>query len=129
MIRHLNPPTLGQPKGYTHIVETRGARTVYISGQVPEDAAGNIVGAGEFPLQAKRVCENLKLALEAVGATFEDVAKTTTYVVAMSELGALREIRAGYLGSKPPANTLVEVNKLAHPDYLVEIEAIVVLDD
>ena len=127
MIRHLNPPTLGQPKGYTHIVETRGARTVYISGQVAEDTAGNVVGVGEFSTQARQVFENLKLALEAVGATFEDLAKTTTYVLSMSELGALREIRAEYLGPNPPANTLVEVNRLAHPDYLIEIEGVVVL--
>ncbi len=129
MIRHLNPPTLGQPKGYTHIVETRGVRTVYISGQVSEDATGNVVGAGDFPRQARQVFDNLKLALEAVGATFEDVAKTTTYVLSMSELGVVREIRAGYLGTNPPANTLVEVNKLAHPDFLIEIEAVVVLGD
>ncbi len=129
MIRHLNPPTLGQPKGYTHIVETRGVRTVYISGQVSEDATGKVVGAADFPRQARQVFDNLKLALEAVGATFEDVAKTTTYVLSMSELGVVREIRAGYLGTNPPANTLVEVSKLAHPDFLIEIEAVVVLDD
>ncbi len=47
----------------------------------------------------------------------------------MSAIQTLREIRSGYLGSNPPANTLVEVNKLAHPDYLIEIEAVAVLDD
>ena len=128
MNRHINPATLGSPHGYTHIVETRGARTIYISGQVAENKEGHVVG-GDFGAQTRQVFENLQSALEAVGATFGDVAKTTTYVMDMSEIQALREIRAGYLGPNPPANTLVEVNKLAHPDYLIEIEAVAVLDE
>ena len=128
MNRHINPATLGSPHGYTHIVETRGMRTVYISGQVGEDREGRVVGP-DFASQARLVFENLKAALDAVGATFGDVAKTTTYVLDMSEIQALREIRAGYLDPNPPANTLVEVSKLAHPDYLIEIEAVAVLDE
>ena len=128
MNRHINPDTLDPPHGYTHVVETRGVRTVYISGQVGEDREGRVVG-NDFASQARQVFENLKAALEAVGANFGDVAKTTTYVLDMSAIQTLREIRSGYLGSNPPANTLVEVNKLAHPDYLIEIEAVAVLDD
>ena len=92
MNRHINPVTLGAPNGYTHVVETRGVRTVYISGQVSENREGNAVGM-DFTSQTRQVFENLKAALESVGATFNDVAKTTTYVLNMSEIQDLREIR------------------------------------
>ena len=128
-IRFSNPTTLSTPTGYTHVVETRGARTIYIAGQVAFDKSGNLVGAGDFSAQAAQVFQNLKLALESVGATFDDVAKTTTYVTDMSNLQALRDARMKYVGANPPANTLVQVVRLARPEFLLEIEAIVVLPD
>ena len=77
-VRYLNPETLSVPSGYTHVVEVRGGRTVYISGQVPFDKAGNVVGAGDFAAQTTQVFENLKLALASVGATFDNVVKNNT---------------------------------------------------
>ena len=59
-IRFINPETLSSPPGYTHVVEVRGGRTVYISGQVPLDKAGNVVGIGDFAAQTRQVFENLK---------------------------------------------------------------------
>lgn len=129
MNRHINPANLGAPHGYTHVVETRGARTAYISGQVAEDVSGNVIGERDFEAQTRQVFQNLERALAAVGATFADVAKTTTYVLDMSQIQILREIRAGCFGETPPANTLVEVRALAHPGYLIEIDAVAVLDE
>ena len=71
--------------------------------------------------------ENLKAALAAAGATFENVVKVNTYVTDMSQLKALREIRSGYFGSNPPASTLVQVVALAVPDLMIEVEAIAVV--
>lgn len=126
-VRFLNPATLSMPPGYTHVVEVRGGRTIYISGQVPLDKAGNVVGAGDFAAQTTQVFENLKLALAAVGATFDNVVKNNMYVTDMSQIQVLREIRLRYYGTNAPASTLVEIGKLARPEFMIEIEVIAVI--
>ena len=128
-VRYLNPETLSAPPGYTHVVEVRGGRTVYISGQVPLDKAGNVVGAGDFAAQTTQVFENLKLALASVGATFDNVVKNNTYVTDMSKIQTLREIRLKYYGKNAPASTLVQIGKLARPEFMIEIVLIAVLPD
>jgi enamine deaminase RidA (YjgF/YER057c/UK114 family) len=128
-VRYLNPETLSAPTGYTHVVEVRGGRTVYISGQVSFDKAGNVVGVGNFAAQTTQVFENLKLALNSVGATFDNVVKTNMYVTDMSNIQALREIRLKYYGKNAPASTLVQIGKLARPEFMIEIEVIAVLPD
>ena len=128
-IRHTNPPALSTPTGYSHVVEVRGGRTIYIAGQVPLDQAGKVVGKGDFAAQATQVFENVKSALAAAGATFENVVKVNTYVTDMSHLPALREIRGKYYGRNAPASTLVQISKLAHEDLMIEIEAIAVMPE
>jgi enamine deaminase RidA (YjgF/YER057c/UK114 family) len=126
-VRYLNPPTLSMPTGYSHIAEVSGGRTIYIAGQVAFDNSGKVVGKGDFAAQATQVFENLKLALAAVSATFENVVKVNTYVTDMSHLERLREIRAKYYGKIAPASTLVEIGRLANPDLMIEIEAVAVV--
>ena len=70
--------------------------------------------------------ENLRVALAAAGAGFGDVVKANYYVLDMSNIAVLREVRSGYLGSAVPASTLVEVRRLAREEFLVEIEMIAV---
>jgi enamine deaminase RidA (YjgF/YER057c/UK114 family) len=125
-VRRVNPPALYPPNGYTHVVEARGGRTIYISGQVPSDTDGNVVGVGDFRAQAVKVFENLQAALAAAGAGFGDVVKANYYVLDMSNITVLREVRRGYLGSGSPASTLVEVRRLAREEFLVEVEMIAV---
>jgi enamine deaminase RidA (YjgF/YER057c/UK114 family) len=125
-IRRTNPPSLYKPNGYTLVVEATGPRTIYLSGQTPVDRSENIVGVGDFRAQVVQVFENLKTALAAAGAKFSDVVKANYYVLDMSNIGVLREVRAGYLGSAAPASTLVEVRRLAREEFLVEIEMIAV---
>lgn len=125
-IRRTNPAALYEPNGYTHVVEATGRRSIYLSGQTPVDKRGNVVGVGDFRAQAVQVFENLKLALAAAGAGFGDVVKANYYVLDMSNITVLREVRRGYLGSASPASTLVEVRKLAREEFLVEIEMIAV---
>ena len=127
-IRFLNPQTLSVPTGYSHVAEVRSGRTIYIAGQVAFDTSGKVVGKGDFAAQATQVFENLKLALASVNATFDNVVKVNTYVTSMSHIQTLREIRGTYYGKNAPASTLVEISKLAHPDLMIEIEAIAVVE-
>ena len=124
--RFTNPPALSTPTGYTHVVDVPpGHRLVFIAGQVALDSTGALVGAGDFAAQTRQVYENLRRALAASGATFADVVKMTTYVTDASKTPVIREIRTGYLNmAAPPANTLVEVRRLANEAWLIEIEAI-----
>ena len=128
-VQYLNPPTLSKPTGYTHVVQVQGGRTIYIAGQVALDISGDVVGKGDFNAQATQVFENLKLALAAGGATFDNLVKVTTFVTDMSKLQALRTIRSKYYGEHAPASTLVQIAKLANDDLMIEIEAIAVVPE
>lgn len=77
-IRQSNPFTLSTPTGYSHVVEVLSGRTVYIAGQVAFDQSGKLVGKEDFAAQTTQVFENLKLALAAIGATFDNVVKVNT---------------------------------------------------
>jgi enamine deaminase RidA (YjgF/YER057c/UK114 family) len=76
-----------------------------------------------------QVFENLKSALAAGGATFDNVVKVTTFVTDLSQMQTLRSIRGKYYGTNAPASTLVQITKLAHEDLLIEIEAIAVVPE
>ena len=117
---------LNPPNGYARILEETGGKTVYMIGQVPTDAKGNIVGPGDFRAQVTQVCENLKTALGAIGAGFSDVMETTYYVLDTSNISILREVCAHYLGTAPRSSTLVEVKRMANDAFLVEIEVVAV---
>jgi enamine deaminase RidA (YjgF/YER057c/UK114 family) len=129
-VRFLNPESVSKPPGYTHAVEVTGpGRTIYIAGQLGLDRNGKIVGApGDFRAQATQAFENLKAALAAVGATFNDVVKINNYVVGMEHLAQFREVRDSYLNmAAPPASTLVAITQLAREGALFEIEAVAIL--
>jgi len=128
-VQYLNPPTLSVPTGYTHVVQVHSGRTVYIAGQVSFDKSGNLVGKNDFAAQATQVFENLKLALSAAGATFDNLVKVTTFVTDMSQIATLRAIRARYYGKNAPASTLVQIGKLANEELMIEIEAIAVVPE
>jgi enamine deaminase RidA (YjgF/YER057c/UK114 family) len=124
-IRFINPSTLATPPGYTHVVEITRGRTVFIAGQVAVDQSGEIVGQHDFRAQTQQVFENLKAALAAVGTDFTRVVKLNMYVVDISQLQTLREVRDRYVNThNPPASTLVEVRKLAREEFLIEVEAV-----
>lgn len=124
----INPPTIHTPRGYSHVVETHGGRTIYIAGQVAMDISGNLVGAGDLAAQARQVFENLKAALESVGGDFSHVVKFTIYTLDVSQVQTVRDIRDQYVNTQqPPASTLVGVSALFRPEYLIEIEAIAVI--
>jgi reactive intermediate/imine deaminase len=125
--RFLTPATLSPPFGYSHVVEAPAGSIVYISGQVPLDAEGRLVGEGDFAAQTRQVFENLTHALEAAEATWSDVVKLDYFLRDVGQIGAVRSIRDEYVDTaNPPASTLVEVSSLFSPDVLVEIQAIAV---
>ena len=127
-LRYINPPTIAHPTGYTHIVEATGARTFYISGQVALDASGAIVGQDDMRAQAQQVFANLHAALQAVGASFSNVAKLTYFIVDMTQMPVVREVRDQFIQPEQlPASTAVEVRRLAREEFLLEIEAVAVL--
>ncbi len=118
------------PNGYSHIVEVRGGRTLYIAGQIALDAEGKVVGEGNFQAQAKQVFANLEARLKEAGATFKDVVKLNYFVTDASEIQALRAIRDSYVNKEnPPASTLVVVRGLFRPEFMIEVEAIAVIND
>jgi reactive intermediate/imine deaminase len=125
--RFLSPDTLPRPFGYSHVVDAPAGRIVFVSGQVPLDTAGNLVGEGDFAAQVRQVFENLSAALAAAGAAWSDVVKLDYFVRDIGEVAALRAIRDEYVNTEqPPASTLVEVSRLFRDDVLVEIQAVAV---
>jgi enamine deaminase RidA (YjgF/YER057c/UK114 family) len=123
----INPQTMHSADGYTHIVEVTSGRPVYISGQVALDRGGNLVGS-DIRSQARQVFENMRAALAAVGGALGDVVKLATYLLDVTEMPAVREVRAEYFDpGRPPAATAVQVSRLEPDGVLIEIEAVAVL--
>ncbi len=131
MTLHLiNPGTLPAPSTYTHVVVAAGSRMVFIAGQEPEDAHGNLVGPGDLAVQAGQVFTNLGHALAAAGAQPRQVAKITIYVVhhRPEYLPVIEQARVALFEDHKPADTVVGVETLARPEYLIEVDAIAVID-
>jgi enamine deaminase RidA (YjgF/YER057c/UK114 family) len=129
-VEKINPPALPVPTGYTQVVASRGSRTIYIAGQVAVDVIGNVVAPGDVVGQASRAFANVRSAVTAAGGTVADIVKVTWYVVGFRPelLPALARARRDIFGDHEPASTLVGVQALANPQYLVEVEAIAVVE-
>jgi enamine deaminase RidA (YjgF/YER057c/UK114 family) len=131
-VQYLNPPSLCPTFGWTHAVIVKGGKTVYISGQVGIDEHGVVVGKGDLGAQTEQAFRNIERALADVGATFQQVVKTSLFVVGLKpeHVPVIREVRSRYVSAEhPPSSTLVGVSALVGPDWLIEIEAIAVLPD
>ncbi len=131
-IKLLNPPGLFQPSTFSQLATVSDGKLVLISGQTARDAQSNLVGKGDLRAQTVQVFENIKVALQSVGADFDDVAKLTTFVVNLkpADRMMIAEVIARYfLPGRRPAHTLVGIDALAVEDLLIEIEAIAVVAD
>ena len=129
-VQHINPPGLTTSPAYSQVVTAKPGTVIWIAGQTAQNAKGEVVGKGDLKAQVNQVWENVKVALEARGATFKDVVKITTYVVnyTPSMRDDLRAARLRFMGGgDPPASTLVGVQSLASADWLVEIEVTAVV--
>lgn len=130
-LQYVRPDGLSNNPSYTQVVATRGEQTVYVSGQVAVDADGALVGGSDLSRQTEQVMQNLQTALGAAGATFDDVAKITVFVVdyVPEHRAIIAEVRNRFVSpDRPPASTLVGVTALAVPEFLIEIEAVAVID-
>ncbi len=112
---------------FPHAVSVEGKRLIVVSGQLAWDKNGAVVGKSDMRTQFRQVCENIKEALAAAGATWSDVIKTNTYVTNMDEFFKCTDIRQEYFGPGNPTSTTIEVTRLAHPDMWIEIEAMAVI--
>jgi enamine deaminase RidA (YjgF/YER057c/UK114 family) len=118
------------PAGYSQVVEVRGGRTLYISGQIALDSSGQVVGSGDFTAQIRQVFANLKARLDEAGASFNDVVKLNFYLTDASDIQILRDVRDSYVNrEQPPASTLVIVKQSLRPELLIEVDAIAVTKD
>lgn len=133
-VETINPNGVFEPSTYSQVAVAQGTRTIYLSGQVALDAHGSLVGKSDLASQSEQAYLNVGAALKAVGATFQDIAKMTVYVVdwtpdKMEQLvsGAMSAAeRIGFDAKRPM--TLIGVASLGSPDFLIEVEAVAVVD-
>jgi enamine deaminase RidA (YjgF/YER057c/UK114 family) len=131
-IKIFNPAGLAKPAGtYSQIAQAKSDEIVFIAGQVPTDASGNIVGKGDFEAQCVQAYANIHTALRAVGADWANVVQFTTFLVRQEDAAALRAYRGREFPKMfpggPPPNTLLIISRLADPDYFLEIQTIAAL--
>jgi enamine deaminase RidA (YjgF/YER057c/UK114 family) len=121
-------PGVFDPATYTQGIRVSQAQTIlFLSGQVAYTDTGGVARRGDFVGQARGAFDAIKALIESQGGTMADIVKITTFVTDMRYRADLAPIREEYLGKKAPTSTLVEVAALAHPDWMIEIEAIAVL--
>lgn len=98
---------------------------LFIAGVPPTDASGNVVGGEDVAEQARQVFRNMKLVLDAAGASFADILKVTVYLLDVDDRKKINPVRQEFFGAARPASTLIGVSQLAIPGMKVEIEAVV----
>jgi enamine deaminase RidA (YjgF/YER057c/UK114 family) len=125
-----NPGELGPPMGqYSHVTRVRANEFLFVAGMVSADAAGNIIGEGEFELQTAQVFRNIEAALKSAGASWANVVQFTTYLVHSQDIPKfmafrLREFPKMFVDGNYPPNTLVMVDRLVKEAFLVEVQTI-----
>jgi reactive intermediate/imine deaminase len=129
--KFINPKDLPVSPAYSQAVSVTGGQTIYISGQIPLNSKGELVGKGDLRAQTQQVFENMKIVLAASGASFSDVVKISYFIknFKSSDLGIIREVRSQYLPKESPlpASSLIGVESLFRDDVLIEVEAIAVV--
>ena len=126
--KQISSDKISKPNGHfsqATVIEAKG-RIVFISGMTSRRPDGTIAGIGDIEEQTRQVCENIKHALEAAGASMDDVCRIDVHLRNIGDRERFNKVRLQYWPANPPASTLVEVSKLASPEYLVEITAIAV---
>ncbi len=125
-ILHLKSVHDTKDRGYSHVA--KAGNTLYIAGQVAKDVQGNLVGKGDFDAQVRQVYTNLKNILLETGGDLKHIVKMTTYLTHYGHAESHKNIKKEFFGQIMPPNTLLIIESLASPDYMIEVEAIAVLD-
>jgi reactive intermediate/imine deaminase len=128
--KQISSEKISKPNGHfsqATVIEARG-RFVFISGMTARRPDGTIAGIGDIEAQTHQVCQNVKAAVEAAGGTMDDICRVDVYVRNMEHFEKIHKVRREYFKPPAPASTMVEITKMTSPDYLIEINAIAVLD-
>jgi 2-iminobutanoate/2-iminopropanoate deaminase len=126
--RQVNPWTWQERFGFSHAWKVDGAQSVvFLAGQGPVSADGQVVGDGDFEAQVRQTFENLRTVLEQSGASFDAVVKVTAFMTDITKLRDYARVRNEFITGPPPASTALEVSALALPGMMIEVEAIAVL--
>ena len=113
---------------YSQSILASAPRWLFLSGQVPVNAEGDLVDEGDIEAQARQVFRNIEAELEAAGSTFDQVVKLTIFLRDMGDYGTVTRVREEFLKPEYPASTVVEVSCLVDPKWLIEVEAIAGID-
>ncbi|MNR29893.1 Enamine/imine deaminase [compost metagenome] len=125
-----NPSSVVNPKGYSQaaVIDLGNCQMIILSGQVPLDKNGNLVGKNDMEKQTEQVFVNIKNILTDLGGTMDNIVKLGIYVKDVSQIQSLRNVRDRFINTQtPPASTLVEITKLFREDILIEIEATAII--
>ena len=109
-------------------IAVAGKRLIFVSGNVSLDPNGQVIGKGDVGAQSRQTFRNIEAILAQAGASLKDVVKITTFIVPMDRYAEFAAVRAEVFGGQYPASSTVGVSSLVSPDYLIEIEAIAVVD-
>ena len=124
----LNPAKIHQPTGYSHVAVATGSRLAFVAGQVALDADYSLVGAGDLGAQTRKTMENLRVALDELGAGWDDVVKAVVYTTQPTEVRTIGAAMAEAIGgAAPPAQVVLGVTGLALPGLMIEIDLVVSL--
>ena len=130
IVKFKNTPSVWSAKGYSQdsIIDLSNSQMIIISGQVPLDINGNSVGKGDLGKQAEQVFSNIKSILVAEGGTMDNLVKLGIFMVDISQLQTLRDVRNKFINiNYPPTSTLVQVSRLFRDDVLLEVEAMAII--
>ena len=130
-LERINPDGMYKPNKniYSQVVKSAGATTVHVAGTVPFDEDANVVGIDDMKIQVIKILDNIRISLDAAGAAPADVVRINVYALDVDDYvsnGAPEVI--SFFGDNRPASTTVQVSRLVHPDWVVEIEATAVID-
>lgn len=126
----INPDHVAKPVGhYSQCVKASGSHFVFIAGQVAVNEHGELVGKGDIEAQTYQVMKNIEAIVRAAGGTMDDIVQTVIYDTDIEKhVDGMRKVRDQFFSAHFPTGAKVEVKRLAHPDYLLEISAIAVID-
>jgi len=130
IVKFKNPASVAAPKGYSHaaIIDLGNCQMIVLSGEVPLDSEGNIVGQGDLGKQTEQVFKNIKNIISDLGGTMDNVVKLGVFLTDVSQIQTFRDIRNRFINLKtPPTSTLVQVSKLFRDDVLIEVEATAII--
>ena len=126
--RQINPWSWQDRFGFSQAWRVEGAEAVvFVAGQGPISAAGEIVGDGDFETQVRQTFANMATVLEQAGGSLESIVKLTVYLTDMATLRDYGRLKAELMPGSPPASTAIQVGALALPGMMIEVEAIAVL--